>query len=403
MNIILVTRFYPPDTGSGGIAAYANYLALGLRRRGHHVCVISELVRGAKAFEIRNEASVYRIRSAFHSHRWTRLPLLGRQVRLLRDMIYAWRVRQQLYALAQESPPDIVEYADIDAEGLFHPPVSPFVVKLHTPHVVLKPFFTAAQVPYDARRIELLEARMIRKADGLSSPSNALGDQISKLCNLDRERIQYVPNAIDTDFFSPEQPARSDSEPLVLYVGRLEPLKGALVFAKAVSTIARAVPNARFIFLGADRRSASGRSQKAELQAMLQSAGVETRVEFHGHGPPEQFRQFYRRATLFVMPSLFENCPYTLLEAMSCGLPVVASRAGGIPEIVRDGENGLLFPPGHAPSLATAVIDLLNSSRRFEWGKAARAEIIMRFGLETAAMATEQFYARVIQSPVQTS
>jgi glycosyltransferase involved in cell wall biosynthesis len=104
----------------------------------------------------------------------------------------------------------------------------------------------------------------------------------------------------------------------VLYAGRLEPGKGAVVFAHAIPHVARQFPNARFVFLGADRHSVTGGSQKAELKAFLVSEGVASQVEFHRHARSEVFREHYRKASVFVMPSLFENCPYTLLEAMAC-------------------------------------------------------------------------------------
>jgi glycogen(starch) synthase len=397
VKLVLVTRFYPPDTGGGGIAAYARYVALGLLRRGHQVLVVSQLAPRSQPFQVVEGVPVHRITANFTSYRWTRLPIIGRHVRFLRDILYAWRVRQTLSNLARAQIPDVVEYADIDAEGLFHPNICPYVVKLHTPHQVLRPYYTSREVPYAQRGIELLEARTIRQADGISSPSHYLANKVAQLYRLNEKSIRWVPNPIDTDFFSPCAESGSGNPLAVLYVGRLEPLKGAMVFAAAIPAIARAVSNSRFIFLGADRASSSGGSQKQELEAFFEKEGLRDRVQFYGHAEPNVFRDFYRRATVCVVPSLFENCPYTLLEAMACGLPAVVSRAGGMTEMVDDGRTGVLFETGNADALAEATIALLQSpARRNSLGDAARQFVLKKYSLLVGAEATEQFYRNVI-------
>ena len=399
MNICFVTRFYPPDTGGGGIAAYTRYVALGLLRRGHRMTVITQFAPQSRSEPFLNieGIDVYRLNAPFVSYRWTRLPVVGRHIRFLRDVVYAWWVRRTLARLSLTFAPDITEYADIDAEGLFHPPVSPYVVKLHVPHAVLRPYYTSHQAPYARRGIEALEAHAVRRADGVSSPSNWLAQEVADLYGLDSARIPWVPNSIDTDFYSPSADPNGDGPTSVLYVGRLEPRKGAQVFAQAIPAIARAYPETRFIFLGADRPGALGASQKAELETYFEREGVRDHVRFHGHATPDVFRAYYRRATVFVMPSLFENCPYTLLEAMACGKPTVVSRAGGMTEMIDDGKTGLLFETGDSISLAEKVIELLKSpSRRSELGQAAREAILQRYSLDIGAEATEKFYQHVL-------
>jgi len=399
MNVCFATRFYPPDTGGGGIAAYTWYVARGLVQRGHRVCVISQLAPHvqSKPFQEIDGINVYRIPAAFRSHRWTRLPIIGRHVRFLRDVAYALRVRKTLISLESSFIPDIVEYADIDAEGLFHVSLFPYVVKLHTSHAILKHFYTNRQASYAMTGIAQLEKHVIRRADGVSSPSRWLAQEATRLYGLDDSGISRVINPIDTDYYSPDVISEDTNPALVLYVGRLESRKGAMVFAQAIPIIAKACTNVRFVFLGADRPNPSGTSQQAELEAYLEQVGVINLVQFHGHASQETFRDFYRRATVFVMPSLFENCPYTLLEAMACGKPVVVSRAGGMIEMIDDGETGILFDAGDSEALAEATITLLGSSRlRSELGRAGREAIIRGYSLPVGAAATEQFYQRVL-------
>lgn len=398
MNAILVTRFYPPDTGGGGIAAYAYYAAIGFIRAGHQVRVISAMAEGSKARQTVDGVEVFRISPLFGSYYWTRLPLLGRHMRFVRDLAYAWRVRQALLNMVAEFQPDLVEYADIDAEGIFHPKLlCPSVVKLHTPHAVLRAYCSDKEAPYARRGIEWLESKSIRQATGISSPSLYLAGEIEKIVGIAHGRIQNVPNFIDTETYSP-QPPSTEEQYRVLYVGRLESLKGAPVFAQAIPLIARAIPQAKFIFLGADRPSKSGRSQRLELQQFIEQAGLLERVEYHGHALPEVFLSFYRQASVFVLPSLFENSPYTLLEAMSCGKACVVSRAGGMPEMLVDGVSGLFFEPGHPKDLADKVIGLLqNPERRKSMGLAARQRAEQEYSLEVGTEKTLAFYNSVIE------
>lgn len=398
MNCVFVTQYYPPETGGGGIAAYARYIAIGLVRRGHNVSVISRLAPGSAAFTRNDGIDIYRIPAPLQSYRWRRLPIMGRHVRLLRDILYAKQVRQTLIRLSRTKMPDVVEYADIDAEGLFHPPICAYVVKLHTPHVILRRYYTADETPYARRGIEVLERRTITQADGISSPSHWLAHELSRLYGLSGGRITWVPNPIDIEFFSPSARLERQDALSILYVGRLEHRKGALVFGRAIPLIARQFPHAQFIYLGADRPGPSGGSTRTELLGYFEREGVLNQVQFHDHASPEVFREFYRCATVFVMPSLFENCPYTLLEAMSCAKPVVVSRAGGMPEMIEHGSTGLLFEADNSTALAEATTELLKSpTLRHTLGKNARQTVLERYSLEVGAAATEAFYQRILE------
>jgi len=397
MRIVLVTRFYPPDTGGGGIAAYARYLALGLRCAGHPVRVISRMVPGSEPRRLVEGIEVFRLQPPEIPYRYHRVPLAGRYLRFLNDLGYAWAVRRKLLELSEAQPPDIVEYADIDAEGLFHPSeVAPAVVKLHTPHFILRRYYSGAELPYDTATVGHLERLFIRQASGLSSPSRYLASAVAEECGLPETDIAYVPNMIDASFFAPQN-GEDDELPMVLYVGRLEHRKGVWVFAKSIPIVARRAPNARFVFLGRDGCDARGRSQKAALHQYLESEGVAHCVEFHGDASPDVFLDHYCRATVCVMPSLFENCPYTLLEAMSCARPVVVSRAYGMAEMIADGESGLFFEPENAEHLAEQAIRLLERpALRAELGAGARAKVLRDYSLEVGTEKTLAFYKAVL-------
>jgi glycosyltransferase involved in cell wall biosynthesis len=396
MDIILVTRFYPPDTGGGGIAAYANYLAVGLAKRGNHVRVVSQMTPQSIYKTTCDGVEVRRIAPLSLPHRCYRIPLVGRQTRFVNDLAYASAVRRELLRMSREGGPDVVEYAEIDAESLFHPfRLCPAVVKLHTPHFVLDQFYSRKERPYSTGLIRWAERKAIVGATALSSPSHDLAEQVSAEYGLDAERIAPMPNGIDTDFFSPSEGEPAESQ-TVLFVGRLEPRKGGLVFANAIPRIAQACPGAHFVFVGADGSNRNGTSHREELLARFEKEGIR-QVVFEGHAAPEVFRDHYRRAAVFVLPSLFENCPYTLLEAMACGRAIVVSRGYGMREMIVDGTSGLFFRPGDSEDLAEKVIRLLEDGQlRRQLGDGARNAVLEQYSLDVAAQAAERFYHETI-------
>ncbi len=163
---------------------------MGLKRAGHLVGVISAQAQGSLARQNVEGIEVHRIPAPLSSYRWKRLPLVGRQIRFIRDLIYAWRVRQLLLSGKLVFQPDIVEYVDIDAESFFHPKLlCPYVIKLHTPHSVLKLFYSAREIPYALAGIEWMERHAIWSAQGISSPSLYLAKQVAKNVQLEQSRI----------------------------------------------------------------------------------------------------------------------------------------------------------------------------------------------------------------------
>lgn len=395
MNVVLVSRF----SGGGGVAAYVRYLAGGLARAGHAVRVICMSPPDGGA-HVPPGVIMHCVAQPLRSYRWVRVPLLGPCVPLVRNLIYAWRVRRTLLRIARLVRPDVVEYADIEAEGFFHPGICPYVVKLHGCQDVLAPYYTRSeqlQYPWVLRLMAAMEARMIRGADAVSSPSRWLAAEVSRLYAIASSRIADVPYPMDTDFFSPGPIAETARGPCVLYSGRLEARKGAFVFAKAIPAIARKVPEAEFVFLGVDRRSPAGASSREDIQTFLKGQGVGDRVRFHGDAPPMVFRDFYRRATVVVNPSLWENCPYTLLEAMSTAKPVVASRASGMKEMIVHGESGLFFEPEDSEDLARQVVALLeDGALRERLGTRAREIVLAKYGMDAATAGAVLLYERII-------
>jgi glycosyltransferase involved in cell wall biosynthesis len=148
----------------------------------------------------------------------------------------------------------------------------------------------------------------------------------------------------------------------VLFVGRLEEGKGLFELTTAASLVAESQWGAqvRYVLVGEG-------PLRAALQARLAAAGLADRFTFTGQinsAERSKLHSIYRHAQVFVLPSHHEGMPTVLLEAMACGLPVVACAVGGCCEVIRDGENGLLVPPQQPEALARAILLLLEGEER---------------------------------------
>jgi D-inositol-3-phosphate glycosyltransferase len=167
-----------------------------------------------------------------------------------------------------------------------------------------------------------------------------------------------VFNGIDTSLFRPTAPdpniVRTDGTPLLLWVGRLQPWKGVDIALRALQEI----PRAHLMIVG------DGET-RADLERLAQELGLAERVRFLGALPRERLPSIYAAADLLLATSFAsETFGIGLVEAQACGLPVVASRFGGFPEVIDEGHTGLLVPPRDPTALAAAVRTLLNDPER---------------------------------------
>ncbi len=177
---------------------------------------------------------------------------------------------------------------------------------------------------------------------------------------------------------------------LIGTVGRLdEPKKGLPVFFAAARILARDLPRVRFAVVGDG-------PARAAIEACATREGVSHRTVFAG--TRRDIGEVMTALDLFVQPSLWEGFGVTLLEAMAAGRPVVASRVGGMPEVVRDGETGLLVPPGDPVALASACAALLRDrDRAARLGCAGRDRVVAEFGIDRLVGETAALYRSILQ------
>jgi starch synthase len=122
-------------------------------------------------------------------------------------------------------------------------------------------------------------------------------------------------------------------------------------------------------------------------------------VKFLGVKPRGELVELYQQASVVAVPSVWDNSPNVIYEAMACGTPVVASRVGGIPELVDDGVTGLLVPPGDADALADAIVALLGDpARRAQMGEHARERAVEEYSVDKIVTRTVGFYEYMLDS-----
>jgi glycosyltransferase involved in cell wall biosynthesis len=163
--------------------------------------------------------------------------------------------------------------------------------------------------------------------------------------------------------------ARKREGARLIFVGRLAAVKGLPVLIEALATVRAAHPDATLTLVGDG-------PDRAALAALAETVGVAKAVTFAGYRSQDEVARLLGEADVFVLPSFAEGVPVVLMEAMASGLPVVATRIAGVPELVEDGEHGLLAPPGDPDSLAAAIAALLSDpARRHRMGAAACARV----------------------------
>ncbi len=230
--------------------------------------------------------------------------------------------------------------------------------------------------------------------------SNPVSTQLEGYLGVDEARIELVHNGVDADKFSKD---RSEEEitaikralgigpaPVVGTIGRLSDVKGQNLLIEALAGLIKNGARVNGLIVG------SG-PEEMPLKNMARSLGVENAIHFFGADPDTH--KFLSVMDIFVFPSVMEGLGLSLLEAMASARPCIASRVGGIPDLIEDGKTGMLFDAGDAKALGGQVVRLLNDDKlRKELGRAARGLVVKKFSLDMMAGEIERVYKGVLSS-----
>jgi len=208
---------------------------------------------------------------------------------------------------------------------------------------------------------------------------------------LRHHEIRVIQNSVDTEFF---HPSNEDGAKVVLFTGRLVAAKGLVYLVNSIPAILRKHPDALFVFIGP--------GDSAAYEARLKRLEVPSRnFLFLGYVKGRNaLLDYYRKCTVFVAPTLYENSPIRILEAMACAKPVVASNVCAIPEAIMSQQNGILVPPRSAQALSEAISDLLGDPElRARIGARARQTILERFDSTVSSRKMVRVYEEALGMP----
>ena len=362
MNIALVNSEYPSLSGSdhGGITTYTLTLAYLLSQHGHNVHVLnrsgfhSSMLPQAVTFHsfnyIKNKNVAYRILQRFFPDPF------GWEKGQARAVI------QLITSLTREQKFDIVEFPEYGGLASFYPTSLgiPCVITFHTPSILVDKV-NNIQPSEQRRHLYHLEAQAIARAVAYKCPSNALKKYVCNHYQLPSDVVSTVDNPFDSMQFNsiyrpPVNPSRFD----ILFSGRLEFRKGAEIILHTIKDIL-SISNAITLTIAGETEIPNAQNYRQAIERILTPA-ERNRVFFPGPLSRNRLLPLYCNSSLFLFPSLFENSPYALLEAMAAGLPVVASAGSGIEEIITQNENGLLFSLENRSELVTAIKKCYNDA-----------------------------------------
>lgn len=407
MKIAFISYEYPPDTAYGGIATYIYQVAKMLSNRGHHVEVFT-CSSHRNGTEIEDEIVVHRVIETNRRNRREFSQRIGR--------LFAQR-HHEVHFDVLEAPE-----ADAHARGAVElVPDIPLVVKLHTPRFLcqqlgyvepsidlkIRRFVGAVRrgnkptplprFQYNASDIENdLEHIHTLDADEITTPSKDLGEKLIQVWGLDAEKVVHLPNPYIP---SPEllNISLDINTNRISFVGRLEVRKGILDLSNAIPLVIAQYPQAKFRFIGT--ASVSPRP-KLNMQQYLEKKlwRCSSALEFTGKVSLEKIPDLLANTDICVFPSVWENFPNVCLEAMSAGRAIVGSSAGGMKDMLDNGQAGKLVPPRSPEKIAEAIIELLNNQTlRIKLGTAARKRVLSDYNLEKIGLLQETSYLRAIE------
>lgn len=268
----------------------------------------------------------------------------------------------------------------------------PVVASIHHPITVDRRLELAAATGF-RRRAGLrmwysflpMQARVARRLDGLLTVSANSALDITRDMAVPARDLTTVPLGVDQDVFSPS-PARRVPGRIVVVTSADVALKGLGVLLDALAKV-RVDHDAHLVCVGRAKPGGAAERRVAEL-------GLAGAVTFRSDLTTAELVEVMRSAEIAVVPSLYEGFSLPAVEEMACGLPLVATRTGALPEVVGpDGEAGLLVPPGDHDALAGAIGRLLDAPElRARLGAGGRARVLERFSWRVAAAATADWY-----------
>jgi len=373
LRLVYLCNEYPP-TSHGGLGTFTAMMATQLAARGHAVHVVG-LYR-CKEIEREDSAGVA----------IARLP--ANMCGMLGFLINRRRIARELLEINAEGPIDVVEGPEMALSQVPSRFPATKLIRMHGGYhffsVLLnkKPRFSRAWV----------EKASFKNADSFCAVSSFVATETSMLMGLAGRPVEIIPNAIDTELFRPipdvpEQPG------LAVFVGTLNEKKGIRQLIDAVPFVSSAIPNFQLWLVGRDTFWPGTRESFLKRVMSHHDGTVRQRVVHKGQIPNQTLPRLLAHGQVLVFPSHMEAQGIVIGEGMAMGKPVVTTRTGPGPELIRHGEDGRLCDPFDPQSIAQELIACFkDSGLRRRLGENARARVCAELSVEKLVARNERFY-----------
>ena len=352
----------------GGLEVLTEEFAAAMTQRGHHITVVTAGNCSANAHSSWRGFTIHRL--DFHR------PLADRDLPRLRAL------HGQLREIRQSLQPDVIHWNESGPSSFFFPyaresSAAPAVFSLHEPFV--------------AGHRDGVKRKALQRADWVVAVSRSLLNDAREIEPAILNRSSTIHNALPAPGIAPT--LLPFDPPTLLCIGRLVPEKGFDLAIRAMRRLRKNWPNARLVIAGDG-------IEKKHLHDLITSLELGPRVEMTGWVDPATIPDLINQATIVLMPGRWKE-PFGLvaLQAAQMARPVIATRVGGLPEVVADGTTGLVVPPESDAALADAIDDLLtNPARTIQMGLQARCRAETEFSFDRFLSRYETLYRDLVAS-----
>jgi glycosyltransferase involved in cell wall biosynthesis len=379
-RICLVTHYFPPHMG--GIEKVSYEQSKRLTQSGYQIDVLTSKMKG------RNEYPAKGIR-VFHYSPLNLAERIGVPYPILSVKAY------RTFA-------EVIKKCDlVHAHGHVYMPSylagmvakkykKPFILTQHNTFIDYRSWLNILEHLNDLT----IGKAVLKNADRVITVSKKTMEYVRKL-GADKSKTSVIYNGVDIDTFHPANKSESrkklglpKNRKIILSVRRLVYKNGLDTLIESVPLVARNHPDALFVVAG------KGPSKKL-IEDRIKELGIEDDIKLTGFVPDNLLPVYYDAANYFVLPSASgEGLPLVLLEAMACGLPVIATTVGGTPEIIKHMKNGVLVPPRNPEAMARAISKLLSEERLGPAiGEEARRNVEDRFTWEKNLLQLQDIYS----------
>lgn len=403
MNILFVSSEFPENKFSptGGIGTYLVNLCTQLVKSGHKVTLIT---RGRGKIYSYKSIDVIQINCRIISIKFKGINIISKFFSFIEyPVIFSLKSAMLINKVVKKNDIDLIECSDFCGDLWFYllnpfiKKIVPVVVRLHTPYFVISKFNNDYK-GITNKILTFFEKTQILLADSVYSPSKNLAKLVQ------RETGKKI-NVVIPYPFNPKYKKSilvKREKWTILYVGKLQYKKGVFKLLKAVQLLKNKNKSIFCYFIGLDTIiNTNWISNLMKNKALEFNISNNIKIINKNIGKKQLF-SYFKKSSALVVPSLWENFPNVILEAFQLGTPVVAASVGGIPEMIKDGYNGLLYSSSSSTQLGNSVFEVLKNPRLANnFSRNAYKKLRTNYNSKKVTKQTLSYYQTVLNSVSQ--